>query len=266
MDERRTFLYVKGKRIETVWHGPPPTEAPTLVFLHEGLGCVSMWHDFPQKLAAATGCGALVYSRFGYGRSAKCDLPRPIGFMHTEGLQVLPEILDAAGVRSSILVGHSDGGSIALVYAGGTPALPLRGLVVEAPHIFREDVCELAIQEATVAYRTGDMRRRLQKHHGKNVDCAFWGWADTWLNAEFGRWNLEEYLAPIRVPLLVIQGEDDEYGTAAAEVIPSQAGAGAEVLMLPACGHAPHRDQKETTLAAMGEFIQRILAKGNVFL
>ena len=218
-----------------------------------------MWHDFPQNLAAATGCGALVYSRFGYGRSAGCELPRPTEFMHTEGLQILPEILDVAGVNSCILVGHSDGGSIALVYAGGTPALPLRGLVTEAPHIFREDVCGHAIREVTEHYRTGDLRQRLQKHHAKNVDCAFWGWADTWLHADFGRWNLEEYLASIHVPLLVIQGEDDEYGMAAVKVIVRRAGAGAEVLMLPEGGHAPHRDQQEATLTAMSRFIQRIL-------
>ncbi len=262
MDEGHTFLHVNGKRIEVVWHGPPPAEAPTLVFLHEGLGCVSMWRDFPQKLAAATGCGALVYSRFGYGRSAGCDLPRPLEFMHTEGLQVLPALLDVAGVKNCILVGHSDGGSIALLYAGGTPALPvrIRGLITEAPHIFREEVCERAIRDVTEIYRTGDLRQRLQKHHGENVDCAFWGWADTWLHADFGRWNLEEYLASIHVPLLVIQGEDDEYGMAAVEVIPRRAGAGAEVLLLPECGHAPHRDQEETTLAAMSRFIHRILS------
>ncbi len=179
MDEEHTFLNVNGKRMEVAWHGPPPSEAPTLVFLHEGLGCVSMWRDFPQKLAAATGCGALVYNRFGHGRSAACDLPRPIEFMHAEGLQVLPELLDVAGVHDCILVGHSDGGSIALIYAGGTPAVPLRGLITEAPHIFREDVCERAIRDVTEVYRTGDLRQRLQKYHAENVDCAFWGWADT---------------------------------------------------------------------------------------
>lgn len=260
MDEGQTFLHVNGKRIEVVWYGPSPSEAPTLVFLHEGLGCVSMWRDFPRKLAAATGCGALVYSRFGYGRSAACDLPRPIEFMHVEGLQVLPELLDVAGIHDCILVGHSDGGSIALIYAGGTPAVPLRGVITEAPHIFREDVCESAIREVTQIYRTGDLRQRLQKYHAENVDCAFWGWADTWLQADFGGWNLEEYLASIHVPLLVIQGEDDEYGMAAVDVIPRQAGAGAEVLLLPKCGHAPHREQADITLAAMARFIHKIVS------
>lgn len=263
-----SFVSIDGKRIEVAWHGPPPGDAPTLVFLHEGLGCVSLWRDFPAKVAEASGCGAFVYSRLGYGRSDPCPLPRPIGFMHDEGLRVLPALLDAIGIRDCILVGHSDGGSIALIYAGGTSGRSgtswtstsrLRGLITEAPHIFREDVCLKAIQEVIPIYRSGELRQRLQKHHGENVDCAFWGWADTWLHPDFGKWNLEEYLAPIQVPVLIIQGQDDEYGMAAVDIIPRQAGAGADVLMLPECGHSPHRDQAESTLQAMVRFIQGIL-------
>lgn len=248
------YLTVAGKRLEVAWHGPTPGEAPTLVFLHEGLGCVAMWRDFPAELAAATGCGALVYSRLGYGRSDPCSLPRPVRYMHDEGLHVLPELLDVAGIRECILIGHSDGGSIAIVYAGGTPATPLRGLITEAAHVFCEPLTLRSIREAKLAYTEGGLRGKLQKHHGQNTDCAFWGWNGAWLDPEFEHWNLEEYLPRIEVPTLAIQGEDDPYGTPAqVEAIARQSGA--EVLMLPACGHCPHRDQHDTTLRAMRDFV-----------
>jgi len=248
------YLTVAGKRLEVAWHGPPPGEAPTLVFLHEGLGCVAMWRDFPAELAAATGCGALVYSRLGYGCSDPCSLPRPVRYMHDEGLRVLPELLDVAGIRECILIGHSDGGSIAIIYAGGTPATPLRGLITEAAHVFCEPLTLRSIREAKLAYTEGGLRGKLQKYHGENTDCAFWGWNGAWLDPEFERWNLEEYLPTIKVPTLAIQGEDDPYGTPAqVETIARQNGA--KVLMLPACGHCPHRDQHDTTLRAMGDFV-----------
>jgi pimeloyl-ACP methyl ester carboxylesterase len=254
------FITVGGNRLEVAWHGPGPTEAPTLVFLHEGLGCVALWRDFPAKVAAATGCGALVYSRLGYGQSDPCALPRPIRYMHDEGLAVLPALLEVAGIRECILVGHSDGGSIALIYAGGTPALPLRGVITEAAHVFCEDISVQSIAAIKQPYEQGDLRQKLQKYHGENVDCAFWGWNGAWLHPEFRDWNLEEYLPGIKVPLLAIQGEDDEYGTTAQiEAIARQAGAGAEVVLLPNCGHSPHRDQEAATLQAMTRFIERVL-------
>jgi pimeloyl-ACP methyl ester carboxylesterase len=252
-----SYLTAGGNRLEMIWHGPPPEDAPTLIFLHEGLGCIALWRDFPAKLAAATGCGALVYSRAGYGHSDPCSLPRPIRFMHHEGLEILPQVIDAANIRKCILVGHSDGGSIAIVYAGGTPASPLLGLITEAAHVFCEDITAESIQKAAEIYRNSDLRGKLEKYHGKNTDCAFWGWNRVWLDPEFRKWNLEEYLPGIKVPMLAIQGADDEYGTAAqVEAIKRQAGAGAEILMLPKCGHSPHRDQEKRTLHAMTEFIQ----------
>ena len=255
-------LTLDGKRLEVVWHGPAPEDAPTLVFLHEGLGCVAMWRDYPAKLAAATGCGALVYSRLGYGRSAPCSLPRSLRFMHDEGLQVFPALLECAGVRDCVLIGHSDGGSIALIYAGGTAAPPLRGVITEAPHVFCEELTVRSIQKAKESYEKGDLRQKLQKYHGANTDCAFWGWNGAWLHPDFVNWNLEEYLPHITVPMLVIQGEDDEYGTAAqVEAIARQAGAGAEVLMVPQCGHAPHREQEAVTFPAMVRFIMRVCNK-----
>lgn len=261
MKAHEQYLTVNGKQLEVTWHGPAPEHAPTLVFLHEGLGCVAMWRDFPAKLATATGCGALVYSRLGYGRSDPCPLPRSVRFMHDEGLQVLPELLEVAGVRECILIGHSDGGSIALIYAGGTSADPLRGVITEAPHVFREEIGVRSIQKIRESYQHGDLHEKLAKYHGANTDCAFYGWNETWLHPDFADWNLEEYLPNVKVPLLVIQGEQDEYGTSAqVEAIARQAGAGAEVLLLPNCGHTPHRDQEAIMLQAMVCFIARVFS------
>lgn len=257
--ESTDYLAIDGRRLEIAWHGPAPGEAPTLVFLHEGLGCVAMWRDFPAKLAAMTGCGALVYSRFGYGRSDACTLPRPVRFMHDEALRVLPRLLAAIGVRECVLIGHSDGGSIALIYAGGTAAEPLRGVIAEAPHVFCEEMTVRAIRRAKERYERGDLRQRLLKYHGANTDCAFYGWSDTWLQADFLQWNIEAYLPAITVPILVIQGESDEYGTAAqVDAIARQAGGPVKVMLVPQCGHAPHRQHEALTLQAMARFIARI--------
>ena len=254
------FLTVGGNRLEVAWYGPPPDKAPTLIFLHEGLGCVAMWRDFPQALAAATGCGALVYSRLGYGQSDPCELPRSVSYMHQEGLEVLPELLEVAGIRDCIIIGHSDGGSIALIYTGGTSAQPVRAVITEAAHVFCEEISVQSIAAVKEPFRTSNLREKLAKYHGENVDCAFWGWNGAWLHPDFLNWNLEEYLPHIQVPLLVIQGEDDQYGTLAqVESIAKHAGARAEVLKLPDCGHTPHREQREATFAAMKTFIDKAL-------
>ncbi len=259
MNESAEFLTIGGKRLEVSWHGPRPKDAPTLVFLHEGLGCVALWGDFPAKLAAATGCGALVYSRLGYGRSEACDLPRSLRFMHDEGLQVLPALLEMVGIRRCILIGHSDGGSIAIIYAGGTVAAPLRGVITEAPHVFCEDLTVRSIQKTKESYQSGGLRQRLMKYHGTNTDRAFWGWNEAWLHPDFRNWNLEEYLPRIKVPMLVIQGENDPYGTVAqVNTIARQAGARAEVVMVSQCEHTPHREQEGTTLQTMVQFIARV--------
>jgi len=253
-------LYAAGRRLEYEWHGPGADAAPTLVFLHEGLGCVTLWRDFPARLAAATGCGALVYSRAGSGKSDPLPLPRSLRFMHDEALLALPEVLDAAEVHDAILVGHSDGGSIALIHAGGAGAHRVRALVLEAPHVFCEDLSVESIARAAEKYREGDLRRALERHHGANVDVAFWGWNRAWLDPAFRAWNIEEYLGRIQCPALVIQGEDDEYGTVA-QVDAIEAGSGGPVsrLILPACGHSPHREQPEATLAAMADFVRGVL-------
>ncbi|MCG6908607.1 MAG: alpha/beta hydrolase [Deltaproteobacteria bacterium] len=255
--------YVKSGsgRLEVRWYGPDPGEATTLVFLHEGLGCAAMWRDFPSDLAAATGCGALVYSRLGYGRSDACDLPRPLRFMHHEGQTVLPELLEKTGVRDCILIGHSDGGSIAIIHAGNGPEVRLRGLVTMAAHVFCESLTIQSIQAARKNYLEGDLREKLKKYHGRNVDCAFWGWNDAWLHPDFKKWNIEAFLPGINAPLLAIQGKEDPYGTPAqVEAIVGQAGGPADPLMLDACGHAPHRDRPNATLRAMSNFIRKIKA------
>jgi len=256
------YLQVDGHKLEFAWHGPRPDEAPTLVFLHEGLGCVALWRDFPAKLAAATGCGALVYSRLGYGKSDPCELPRPISFMHTEGLEVLAPVLTAAGIRDCILVGHSDGGSIAIIYAGGTPAVPLRGLITAAAHVFCEQLSVDSIEIARTQYEHHDLRQKLERYHGANTKFAFRGWNDVWLHPDFMQWNIEEYLPGIKVPMLAIQGQDDQYGTAAQiEAIAAKTGPRTQTLLLPNCRHAPHMEQEQATLDATQNFIQALLKK-----
>jgi pimeloyl-ACP methyl ester carboxylesterase len=255
-------LRIGGARLEARWIGPVPDAAPTLVFLHEGLGSVSTWRDFPDALAAATGCGALVYSRAGYGRSDPIRLPRPVRFMHDEA-EVLAKVVEAAGLREIVLVGHSDGASIALIAAGRRAIPGLRALVVEAPHVFAEPSGLESIARIADAYRTTNLRARLQRHHGDNVDGAFWGWNGVWLDPAFRAWNIEELLPGIDVPTLVVQGEEDEYGTwAHVASIERRSGAEVRTLALPDCGHAPHAEQRAATLAAMAAFIRGVLDEG----
>lgn len=254
-------LSIGGVRLEHRWLGPGPGEAATLVLLHEGLGCVAMWKDFPARLAAATGCGVLVYSRQGYGRSDPIALPRPLDYMEREAERDLPEILDATGIERAILVGHSDGASIATIYAGSFEDHRVRGLVLIAPHFLVEDVCLDAIRGARTAFETGDLRRRLERHHGANVDGAFWGWNRAWLDPGFRSWSIADCLAYVRVPILLIQGEADPYGTRRQiDVAREEAYCPVDVCLLPDCGHAPHLEQPEATLDAVAAFIRRLAA------
>ena len=253
------FLRAGGARLEIRWIGPAVEGTPALVFLHEGLGSVSLWKDFPDRLAAETGCGALIYSRAGYGKSDPAPLPRPIRFMHDEAA-ILPEILKEAGIRDFFLVGHSDGASISLIYAGSEPSPGLRGVILEAPHVFTEPHGLASIARAKEAYETSNLREKLARHHGDNVDIAFRGWNDVWLHPDFRAWNIEEYLPAVRVPVLILQGVDDEYGTwRQVEAIERQSGGPVETMALPDCGHSPHREQPERTLEAMAGFVRRLL-------
>jgi pimeloyl-ACP methyl ester carboxylesterase len=258
------YLEAGGARLEYAWHGPAPDEAPTLVFLHEGLGSLTRWRDVPADLAGRTGCGALVYSRAGYGRSGQVALPRPTTFMHREA-ETLAEVLGATGVREAILVGHSDGASIAIIYAGSVhhrQATPprLRGLALLAPHVFVEPCGLESIARSAERFRTTDMRDRLAKHHGDNVDVAFWGWTDVWLHPDFLAWNIEEFLGAIRAPILVVQGEQDEYGTwAQVEAIRRQAAGPVETISLSDCGHVPQKDRRDVVVPAIAEFVRSAL-------
>jgi pimeloyl-ACP methyl ester carboxylesterase len=252
----RSEIVVDGKRLETVWIEPQQLRHPIIVLLHEGLGSLALWKDFPVQLAARTGCGVLVYSRYGHGNSDKLMEKRTVRFMHHEGEVVLPELLNKLGIKRPVLIGHSDGGSISLIFAGKYPDA-VSGLVLEAPHVFVEDLSITSIAHAKVTYESADFPQRLGRYHA-NVDATFWGWNDIWLDPAFRLWNIEDYLPKITCPVLCIQGEQDEYGTVA-QVEAIKAGAPqTEILMLANCRHSPHRDQGEKTLDAMAEFVRKI--------
>jgi pimeloyl-ACP methyl ester carboxylesterase len=247
---------VLGRRLEVQRIAGSSADAPTLVFLHEGLGSISMWRDFPTQAAQATGCPALVYSRAGYGNSEAVRAPRTVRYMHDEALETLPRLLDALAVREPVLVGHSDGGSIALIYAGARDRL--KGLVAMAPHVFVEDLSVKSIAQARTAFETTDLRERLARHHA-DPEAAFRGWNDIWLHPDFRAWNIEEYLPRIHCPVLAIQGFDDEYGSMAqVEAVAKQVGGPVEVLRLDHCGHSPHRDQPAAVLEALARFVARL--------
>jgi pimeloyl-ACP methyl ester carboxylesterase len=249
-----TFIDVAGKRLEARRIAGPPGR-PTIVFLHEGLGSVSAWRDFPDRLAREMACPALVYSRAGYGHSSPAHLPRAPDFMHVEARSVLPALLAAEGVEQPILFGHSDGASIALLYAA-LPGSRVRALVLEAPHVLVEQVCAGAIADVRREYSRSDLRDRLARHHA-DPDAAFYGWADAWLRPEFRRWNIEDALPHVRAPALVIQGDRDEYGTIAqVEAIERGSGGPVERLWLPGVGHRPHRERPDEILTAAVRFLQ----------
>jgi pimeloyl-ACP methyl ester carboxylesterase len=253
------FLDIGAQHLEYRMIGPRPDEAPTLVLLHEGLGCVGLWNDFPDQLAKATGCGVFVYSRAGYGQSSPVKLPRPLCYMQEEARETLPKLLDAIGFQRGLLIGHSDGASIAAIYAGSHQDHRVGGLVLIAPHFFTEDPGIKSIEEARIAYETGDLRARLARWHA-DVDNAFWGWNGAWLDPDFRKWDITEFLAYIRVPILIVQGEDDQYGTVRQiEMALQECYCPVEVAMLPGARHSPQRDAPEATLKAIAEFVARAL-------
>ena len=250
----RGEVVADGKRLEAVAYGPPPDQAPTIVMLHEGLGCVALWRDFPQKLAAATGHGVFAYSRAGYGGSERIPLPRPLDYMSREARFSLPAVLDAIGFRRGILLGHSDGASIAAIYAGESADERIEGLVLMAPHLFTEAPGLASIAEARRAYETGDLRSRLAKYHA-DVDIAFRGWNGAWLDPGFEAWNIEDAVGRWRVPALVIQGADDQYGTLEqVRAIERRSPKAVTSLVLEACRHSPQIDQPQATLEAIVRF------------
>lgn len=248
------FIDVHGRSLE-YRRIAAAADGPTLVFLHEGLGSISMWRDFPERVAAATGLPAMVYARYGHGQSQVLQQPQGVDFMHREALESLPELLHRLGIERPLLIGHSDGASIALIHAGS--GHPVRGLVVMAPHVFVEDISIAGITAAKQAFETTDLPQRLARHH-RDPARTFYGWNDVWLAPAFRNWNIEEFLPGIVCPVLAIQGYEDEYGSMAqVDAIARQAGGPVEVRKLERCGHSPHRDQAETVAAAVVEFVKR---------
>ena len=251
------FVAAAGRALNYAWV-QGDEDKPVLVFLHEGLGSIGQWRDFPAKLAEATGCRALVYDRYGYGQSDVLAEPRrTVRFMHDEGLNALPEMLSSLRVENPILVGHSDGASIALIHAGAGHAV--RGLVAMAPHVFIEPVCLSSIRKAAKTFESTDLAERLGRYH-RDARRTFYGWADVWLDPQFEGWDIRaDYLAGVRCPVLAIQGHEDEYGTMAQlDEIASRVRGPCELLKLERCGHAPFRDRPDEVISAVKRFVDNV--------
>ncbi len=253
------FLDLAPTRLEYRMIGPRSDAAPTIVMLHEGLGCVGLWGAFPEKIASATGAGGLFYSRAGYGKSSPGKLPRSVSFMDEEALDVLPRLLAAIGFERGILFGHSDGASIATIYAGSVQDHRIRGLVLMAPHFFTEAMGLAEIRRARDDYAAGVLRERLKRWHS-DVDCAFRTWNEPWLHPDFRDWNITEALGYIRVPILIVQGADDQYGTLKqVEAAHEECYCPVEVAIVRGARHSPHRDAPAVTLDLAAGFINHLL-------
>ncbi|EEB83276.1 alpha/beta fold hydrolase [Roseobacter sp. GAI101] len=251
-------LTAGGKTLEYAAWGPKPGDAPTLVLLHEGLGSVALWRDFPQALVDATGFGVLAYSRAGYGASDPVDLPRPLDYMTREATESVGDVLDAAGIEHAILLGHSDGATIATIYAGSVSDMRIRSLILMAPHFFTEPMGLAAIKAAGKEYDSGNLKEKLGKYHA-NVDVAFHGWHDAWTDPGFEAWHVADAIDHLRIPVLAIQGRDDAYGTLAQiEEIETRIYSPVETAILDNCGHAPHLDQPHATVEAIRDFCARL--------
>lgn len=254
-------LHALGRemRLEIRWLSADRREAPLLVFLHEGLGSVAMWKDWPQRVCDAAGCRGLVFSRDGYGQSTPRPASEkwPVSFMHDQAREVLPALFEALDINAErdrpVLFGHSDGGSIALLYAAMYPRA-VAGIVVAAPHVFVEDVTIEHIEQARHAYLHTDLPRKLGRYH-TDADSAFWGWNDIWLDLAFRHWNIEDYLPRIQCPVLAMQGLDDEYGTMAQIRNIRRGASQTQLLEIPSCRHSPHIDQPDVVIKAVADFI-----------
>lgn len=251
-------MQIGARNLETAWWGPAPAEAATLVLLHEGLGCVALWRDFPERLAAATGCGVLAYSRFGYGQSDLQPLPWKLTYMQDEAHEMLPRVLDEAGIRDAVLVGHSDGASIAALYAGTAHDRRLRGIVLLAPHFFVEDSNIASIAKIRGDYRQGPLRERLARYH-RDPDMAFHGWCDSWLNPEFRHFDITDCIPEIDVPILGLQGTADPYGSDEQLLrLKRLARAPCKIAFINSARHSPHLEAKDDTIGRVVQFIRRL--------
>jgi pimeloyl-ACP methyl ester carboxylesterase len=253
------FLTIGASELEYRWIGPAPESAPTIVMLHEGLGSAGLWGDFPDQLQAATGAGVFVYSRAGYGASTPAKLPRPIDYMQIEARDVLPKLLDAIGFRRGLLVGHSDGASIVAIYAGSHQDHRVEGIALIAPHFIVEEISVASIAGIRKAYETTNLKQKLARWH-RDVDNAFYGWNGAWLDPAFRNWDISEFLAYIRVPLAILQGVDDVYGTMRQiEIAQEECYCPVDVTVIPGAGHQPHREAPKATLDAIAEFANAVL-------
>lgn len=256
---RTADLLLDGRRIEADWWGARPETAPSLVLLHEGLGSLRLWGRFPALLARASGCGVFAFSRFGYGGSDPVTLPRPMHYMHDEALDVLPHVLDAAEVRRALLIGHSDGGSIAAIHAGAVRDPRVVGAVLIAAHFFVEDINIAAIRAIKENYEQSDLRSRLGRYH-RDVDVAFRGWNDAWLDPRFRAFDITQQVARIAVPVLALQGADDPYGTGEQlRVLERTATCPVQTRLIADACHSPHLEAKQPTLEAVMPFVRSVL-------
>ncbi len=252
------FLDLGDQQLEYRFIGSQPAAASTLVLLHEGLGCVGLWGDFPDKLAAMTKCGVFVYSRAGYGKSSTISLPRPLTYMHAEAQRVLPRVLETINFQGGLLIGHSDGASIAAIYAGSVQDARVNGVALIAPHFFVEQKGIAEIEKAKVAYEAGNLREKLARWH-THVDAAFLGWNGAWLDPEFRKWNIEEFLPRIQCPVLAMQGVDDQYGTdAQIKAVQQKCRVPVDIAMLPGVQHSPHREAPDVAVTKIAEFVAKV--------
>lgn len=253
------FLEIGGASLEYKWLAPATADAPTIVMLHEGLGSVGLWGDFPEQLRSATGAGIFAYSRAGYGQSSGVGLPRPLDYMQREALDVLPKLLDAISFRRGLLLGHSDGASIATIYAGAHQDQRLQGLVLMAPHFIVEDLSIRSIAAIRTAYETTDLRAKLARWH-RDVDAAFHGWNGAWLDPKFRAWDISDSLAYIRVPILLLQGANDQYGTLRqVEIAQEECYCPVDIEIISGAGHSPHREAPGATLDVIEKFASAAL-------
>lgn len=267
IDEPSQYVKITGQRDQgdieyRFWPAKPEPgdeSEPTLTLLHEGLGCVALWRDFPDRLAEFSGLSVLAYSRFGYGSSAAASLPRPITYMHDEAHFHLPAVLDALEIKKTILIGHSDGASIAAIHAGDINDSRVEGIVLISPHFFCEEKSLNSIANARTQWQTGMLRTQLARYHGNNVDCAFEGWNGAWLSEEFRDWNIEDSLARVRVPVLGIQRSEDPYGSdRQLNVIVEDGQKNREIHFIDGTGHAPHQEEPKQTMKLIGNFLVRL--------
>lgn len=255
--ERKTIKVAERRLAVMVLRRERGADGPPLLFLHEGLGCIALWKDFPAGLCRSLNRNGIVYDRLGYGRSDPLDGPRDPRYLHDEAYRVLPALLDALDVSRAVLIGHSDGGTIALLAAGAFPER-VAAVVCEAAHVFVEEITLAGIRAAGEAFAEGELRRRLQRYHGEKTDATFAAWHDTWLSPAFRDWSIEAELARVTCPTLVLQGEDDEYGTPAQVTAIARGVSGpVETALIPGCAHVPHHQAREDVTARIERLLER---------